>query len=169
MGRALTRSENHAETETVLRALIEKLKPGVESTRVCICDNPNANRNLAQKVFGEAVAVKQDPFHVIQRFTEKVRELAKRKWLAGELSAAIYDIERNLRAPRDMEVRVQKVLASISQSSVNVKEAEWKVCIASNLEQIRRGDMYLSDNQYVDEGGSTRIISTSQLEAIHSK
>ncbi|ETM56673.1 hypothetical protein L914_00394, partial [Phytophthora nicotianae] len=143
------------------------MKPNVDGTRVCVCENSNVDRNLVPKVFGEAGAVKQDPFHVIQRFTEKVREPAKRKWLTGELSAAIYDIEHNLRG--DMEAIVQKALASIPQSSVNVKESEWKWCIASILEQIWSGDMYLSNNQNVDESGSTRIVSTSQLEAIHSK
>ncbi|KAG6963599.1 hypothetical protein JG688_00008080, partial [Phytophthora aleatoria] len=30
-------------------------------------------------------------------------------------------------------------------------------------------DLYVSANQYCDEGGSVQVVSTSQLEAIHSK
>jgi hypothetical protein len=67
-----------------------------------VCDNAKANRALVERVFGSAVVVKQDPFHVIARFTEKVRDSAKKKWLAVQRSAAIYDLQRNLRPPRRM-------------------------------------------------------------------
>ncbi|ETK97002.1 hypothetical protein L915_00394, partial [Phytophthora nicotianae] len=54
---SINRSENHAETETGLRALREKkMKPNVDGTRVCVCENSNVDRNLVPKVFGEAGA-----------------------------------------------------------------------------------------------------------------
>jgi hypothetical protein len=50
-----------------------------------------------------------------------------------------------------------------------VKQSEWDGCIASNLAQIRLGDLFVDENQCTDAGGEVRIVSTSQLEAIHSK
>ncbi|POM69022.1 Hypothetical protein PHPALM_14740 [Phytophthora palmivora] len=39
----------------------------------------------------------------------------------------------------------------------------------ANLEQIRTGDLYVGDNEYTESGHRVRVVSTSQLEAVHSK
>ncbi|RLN82519.1 hypothetical protein BBJ28_00016363 [Nothophytophthora sp. Chile5] len=77
-------------------------------------------------IFGDTVVVKQDPFHVITRFTEKIRESSKKKWVAEQLSAAIYDIHRNLRQPAEMEKRFKAVVNNIRSSSISVKPEEWE-------------------------------------------
>eukprot|EP00644_Phytophthora_capsici_P010012 jgi/Phyca11/130077/e_gw1.90.28.1 len=61
IGRRLTRSENNEETEELLRSV----------------------RNMVHRVFQDRVSTKQDPFHVIQRITTKVK-VPKRKWIAKE-------------------------------------------------------------------------------------
>ncbi|ETL89298.1 hypothetical protein L917_11747, partial [Phytophthora nicotianae] len=63
MGRTLTKSENHAETETFLQSLVSKTGNASDGPRICVCDNANANRNLIERVFGDGVEIKQDPFH----------------------------------------------------------------------------------------------------------
>ncbi|KAG6953658.1 hypothetical protein JG687_00012266 [Phytophthora cactorum] len=75
VGRWLTRSENNFET----RELLEHVKsacPVETDSNMCviISDNANAVRSLVNEVFGSAVSVRQDPFHVVQRFTEKVKD-----------------------------------------------------------------------------------------------
>ncbi|RLN97983.1 hypothetical protein BBJ28_00021981 [Nothophytophthora sp. Chile5] len=169
MGRSLTRSENHLETSALLLGMCEKMSSQTDGPRICVCDNAKANRNLIEKIFGAAVVVKQDPFHVIARFTEKIKEKPKRKWLAGALSTAMDAVEQNLRPPGEMEAKIKALVSKIHPSDLNVKTAEWEGCVASNLEQVRLGDLYVAENQYMEKGGSVRVVSTSQLEAIHSK
>ncbi|EGZ21950.1 hypothetical protein PHYSODRAFT_496061, partial [Phytophthora sojae] len=140
VARGLTYSKNHAETAAIL-------KP----------------------VFNGALVVKQDPFHVIQRFTEKVKDHVMRGWLATELSSAIYTADHKIREPEEMATLFSTALGKIPASSLNVKEPEWQGCIASNLNQIRVGDLFVGEAEYVENGGRVRVLSTSQLEAVHSK
>jgi hypothetical protein len=74
LGRTLTKSENHPETEALLQSLVPKMSSQSDGPRICVYDNANSNRNLIERIFGEAVKIKQDPFHVISRFTKIVKE-----------------------------------------------------------------------------------------------
>jgi hypothetical protein len=60
-------------------------------------------------------------------------------------------------------------LEKLDPACISVKQSEWDGCIASNLAQIRLGDLFVDENQYTYTGGEVRIVSKSQLEAIHSK
>ncbi|ETK71718.1 hypothetical protein L915_21083, partial [Phytophthora nicotianae] len=64
VGRRLTRSENHDGT----RELLQHMKGTFSEERLqyIISDNANAISNEVSSVFGKAVGVRQDPFHVIQ-------------------------------------------------------------------------------------------------------
>lgn len=101
MPRALTRSENQVETAALLRTVRDRVCHDGGS-RVYVCDNANASRRLVENVFGADVQVKQDPFHVVQRFTEKVRALPKRKAIATALSRTLYDATGSTRSPEEM-------------------------------------------------------------------
>ncbi|EGZ09468.1 hypothetical protein PHYSODRAFT_377811, partial [Phytophthora sojae] len=92
VARGLTHSENHAETAAILNLLIDK-------------------------VFNGALVVKQDPFHVIQRFTEKVKDHVMRGWLATELSSAIYTADHKIREPEEMATLFSTALGKIPASS----------------------------------------------------
>lgn len=106
---------------------------------------------------------------MITRFTEKVGDCAKKRWLATQVSAAIYDVQRNLRSPEECEKRMAAVLHDLDPKWISVKRSAWEGCVASNLAQVRIGDLYVDENNYIEAGGEVRIVSTSQLEAIHSK
>ncbi|ETP40509.1 hypothetical protein F442_12168 [Phytophthora nicotianae P10297] len=62
----------------------------------------------------------------------------------------------------------EAALAMIKPSDVSAG-SEWEGSVQSNLEQIPDGDLYVDENEYYEEGGTVRVVSTSQLEAIHSK
>ncbi|KAG6963606.1 hypothetical protein JG688_00008081 [Phytophthora aleatoria] len=68
MGRALTHSENHRETSASITGAKKKFSLAQKALG-CVCDN--ANRDLIEKIFGNAVGIKYDPVHIIQRFTEE--------------------------------------------------------------------------------------------------
>lgn len=97
-----------------------------------------------------------------------MKEPSERKALAKHLSKALYDVERKLRPPEDMAKQFLTVLQSVSNSSVR-NISEWTNSIQSNLQQIRSRDQYVSDCEYLERGEKIRVVSTSQLEAIHSK
>ncbi|KAG2819700.1 hypothetical protein JG687_00011592 [Phytophthora cactorum] len=83
-----------------------------------------------QIIIGDAAAIKQDPFHVNQSFTEKISDPAKHKWFLCELSAAtIFNIQRNIRPPNEMEKKISAILSAVPLSSVNVKDKEWKAVL----------------------------------------
>ncbi|EGZ15554.1 hypothetical protein PHYSODRAFT_505831 [Phytophthora sojae] len=126
-------------------------------------------RSLINKLFGDSVAVKQDPFHVIQRLTEKCSDQAQRGWLAKRLLAAIYDVERKIRSPSATAEKFAEAASSVPTSSIRVSTSEWEGCVNSNLEQIRQGDLFVEESDYSEGGSTVRVVSTSQLEAIHSK
>lgn len=169
IARGCTLSENHKETEAILEPVAAKLTRQPTNERFCVCDNANGMRNLVRKLFGGSVTVKQDPFHVIQRITEKISDQVERSWIAKCLSNALFDMENNLRAPNTMAKMFADAVAKVQPSSIRVPFPEWEGCISSNLEQIVRGDLYVENSSYMEGGRSVRIVSTSQLEAIHSK
>ncbi|KAG6945428.1 hypothetical protein JG687_00017301, partial [Phytophthora cactorum] len=78
IGGTLAKFENHAETEVLLQIMVPKMTSESDGPRICVCNNANANRSLIERVFGEVVIVKQDHFHVILRFTENIKDSAKR-------------------------------------------------------------------------------------------
>ncbi|KAF1785396.1 hypothetical protein GQ600_5397 [Phytophthora cactorum] len=169
IARGLTYSENHAETAAILKPVASKLAAEPSASLVCITDNANGTRGLIEKVFSGAVTCKQDPFHVIQRFSEEIKDEARRKWLSIQLSSAIYKVDRTIRLPEEMAERFSSVLGKIAVSSLNDKEPEWQGCISSNLNQIRMGDLFVDEADYSENGCTVRVLSTSQLEAVHSK
>eukprot|EP00644_Phytophthora_capsici_P000824 jgi/Phyca11/109320/e_gw1.16.118.1 len=127
------------------------------------------HEDLVTSVFGDSVKTKQDLFHVIQRFTEKIADKPQRKSLAKDLSSALYDVSGNIRTPEEVATRFNTVLQGVDVSSVRVNASTWQNCISVNLEQIRNGDLYVEDNEYMDNGKRVRVVSTSQLEGLHSK
>ncbi|EGZ21088.1 hypothetical protein PHYSODRAFT_497461, partial [Phytophthora sojae] len=148
LARGLTKSENHEETTAILQ--------------------PIANK-LASTSHIERFLVKQDPFHVIQRLTEKISDSVKRQWLSKRLSEGLYDVEGKLRSPDVMERMFTAALATMNPSDIRVSSSEWEGCVKSNLEQIHTGDLFVETSNYCEGGCSVRVVSTSQLEAIHSK
>ncbi|KAE9170362.1 hypothetical protein PF004_g27901 [Phytophthora fragariae] len=110
-----------------------------------------------------------DPFHVIQRLTEKISDQAQRGSLSKRLSKAIYDVERNIRSPSTTAEMFATAISSVPASSIRVSSSEWEGCVNSNLEQIRQGDLFVEESDYNEGGSTVRVVSTSQLEAIHSK
>ncbi|KAG6941833.1 hypothetical protein JG688_00018455 [Phytophthora aleatoria] len=159
----------HAETAAILKPFASKLAAELSVSRVCITDNANGTRGLIEKVFSGAVACKQDPFHVIQRFSEKIKDHARRKWLSIELSSVIYMVDRTIRPPEEMAERLSSVLGNIAVSSLNAKALEWQGYISSNLNQIRMGDVFVDETDYSENGCTVRVLSTSQLETVYSK
>ncbi|KAG2765223.1 hypothetical protein PC116_g3859 [Phytophthora cactorum] len=87
VGRRLTRSENHEETEKFL--LDVKTQFAADGDCFVVSDNANAVRELIGKSYGDSVCVKQDPFHVITRFSEKVKSKPIRKLLCTQLKTAL--------------------------------------------------------------------------------
>ncbi|KAE9167751.1 hypothetical protein PF002_g30798, partial [Phytophthora fragariae] len=114
-------------------------------------------------------ALQKDPFHVIQRLTEKISDQAQRGSLSKRLSKAIYDVERNIRSPSTTAEMFATAISSVPASSIRVSSSEWEGCVNSNLEQIRQGDLFVEESDYNEGGSTVRVVSTSQLEAIHSK
>eukprot|EP00644_Phytophthora_capsici_P001372 jgi/Phyca11/105254/e_gw1.10.489.1 len=89
IGRRLTRSENNEETEELLRSCFK-----IEFQQ------------------------KQDPFHVIQRITTKVK-VSKRKWIVKELKAAIYTVDREMRPAQETESAFRHVFERLSLDDVS--------------------------------------------------
>ncbi|ETP06436.1 hypothetical protein F441_17165 [Phytophthora nicotianae CJ01A1] len=109
-----------------------------------VSDNASAVRKLIGKTYGNTVQVKQDPFHVITRVSEKVKSKPARKFLCKQLKEVMYDVNQELRAPTDMETRLRDELSRIRIEELSCTEAESKGCIESNVQQIVRGDLMLS-------------------------
>lgn len=83
VGRSFASSENYHQTESMLRNKVqERIAASAEKRSqpiILVSDNATAVRAMAHRVFGDDVAVKQDPFHIIQRLSEKVRDRGPRK------------------------------------------------------------------------------------------
>ncbi|KAE9145146.1 hypothetical protein PF005_g33684, partial [Phytophthora fragariae] len=144
VGRRLTRSENHDET----RQLLEHVKGAANTDNewFLVSNNANAIRSLAADVYGEAANVRQDPFHVVQRFTEKVKGKAEKKLLSKKLHDAMYNVDGELRSPEEMAARFANALQEVSISDISCTEHEWRGSVDSNLKQIKRGDFYVKSN-----------------------
>ncbi|OWZ19034.1 hypothetical protein PHMEG_0006780 [Phytophthora megakarya] len=84
---------------------------------------------------------KQDPFHVIPSFKEENIEKTQRKSLSKQLSNAMYDIGSGIRTPDTMADRMKTTLQRVDLSNV----------------------------RYIERGKHIRVVSTSQLETVHSK
>ncbi|EGZ25798.1 hypothetical protein PHYSODRAFT_416327, partial [Phytophthora sojae] len=116
VGRRLTSSENKDETMQLLSDV--RLQLDADGDCYFISDNAAAVRKFVVEALGDSVVVKQDPFHVIQRFSQKLKSKPKRKLLCQELSSAMYDVDRELRPPVEMEANLRAVLSKISDSEL---------------------------------------------------
>eukprot|EP00644_Phytophthora_capsici_P002526 jgi/Phyca11/105902/e_gw1.11.669.1 len=92
-----------------------------------------------------------------------------RSLITSDLSSALYGVSGNIRTPEEVATRFNTVLQGVDVSSARVNASTWQNCISVNLEQIRNGDLYVEDNEYMDNGKRVRVVSTSQLEGLHSK
>ncbi|KAG6960552.1 hypothetical protein JG688_00009534, partial [Phytophthora aleatoria] len=140
VGRRLTSSENKEETIH----LLSDVKNQFTSTGGCylISGDARAVSAFAATVYGDSVVVKQVPFHVIQRFSNHIKSKPLRKRICKELKCALYDVNRELRAPEKMEY---------------------------NVAQIQAKQLHVAENTYNEGGGPpVRVVSTSQLEGFHS-
>ncbi|KAF1791329.1 hypothetical protein GQ600_17643 [Phytophthora cactorum] len=99
VGRRLTRSENHEETEKFL--LDVKTQFAADGDCFVVSDNANAVRELIGKSYGDS------------------------------------NVNRELRAPNDMETCLPDVLANIDIEELSCTVAEWNGCIESNTPQYR--------------------------------
>ncbi|KAE9067966.1 hypothetical protein PF006_g29886 [Phytophthora fragariae] len=134
-----------------------------------VSDNANAVRTMVASVFGGVITVKQDPFHLIDRVSAKLASKPKQKWLKKELRSALYDVDRQLRPPDEMEIEFKKVVESVDLSDVSCTEASWTGCWKYNAKLIREGDLHVPNNDYrEDRAKPVRIVATSQLEGFHS-
>ncbi|KAE9274935.1 hypothetical protein PR003_g29470 [Phytophthora rubi] len=169
VGRRLTRSENNEETEALLRWVKPSLCMDNDEVN-CIClvsDNATGVKGMVGDVFEKRVTVKQDPFHVIQRISEKVKS-PRKKQVCKELKEALYTVDGKLRPPTEMALRFRQVTTSLSASDICCSEAKWRGCCDSNISQIESGDLYVDDNTYSEGGHQIRVVSTSQLEGFHA-
>lgn len=171
LGRVLTRSENNQQVEELL---VQRIIPRFHDQRfdekiVVVSDNANAVRNMIATVSNNMFDTKQDVWHVIHRFSEKINLKSMRKKICSELSAAIYYEDGQLREPSTMVKAIETVLKSVNESMLNCSLAVWEGCISSNIKQIERGDLYVKNNYYEENGIKTKIVSTSQVEGLHSQ
>ncbi len=171
VGRCATRSENGAELRSLLEHSVRDrmiASASDENEMFIVSDKANAVKGLVADLFGEKCCVKQDPFHVIMRFSEKIRKKSKAKWLAKELSRALFTEERQLRPAVDMEREFRSVLDCVRESDVKCPWIEWKGCVDSNMKQVSDGHLFVANNHYTERGQQVQIVSTSQLEGFHS-
>jgi hypothetical protein len=171
LGRVLTRSENNQQVQELL---VQKIMPRFcdqhfDEKIVVVSDNANAVRNMISQVSGNMFDTKQDVWHVIHRFSEKINSKSMRKKICSELSDAIYHEDGQLREPSEMVKAVESVLKKVNESMLNCSLAIWEGCISNNIQQIERGDLYIKNNFYVENGAHTKIVSTSQVEGLHSQ
>lgn len=177
VGHAFTKSENNEETEAELRKIlstcsIHPINTSSEDDRgsiYVVSDNVNAVRGMLTR-FGDSpvdFVVKQDPFHVVQRFTSKVRGGAS-KGLPKELKEAIYTHDGELHEPSKMKTLLASVVGRVAPKSISCSTAEWAGTVRNNLQQIERGDLYVPHNRFSEGGGRVKVVSTSQVEGLNS-
>ncbi|KAG6944668.1 hypothetical protein JG688_00016967 [Phytophthora aleatoria] len=158
VGRRLTHSENNDETRELLEHVKSAFPVETDSnTCVIVSDNANSVRSM-KNVFGSSVSVRQAPFHVFQRFTEKVKDMGTSKRLARQLHETLYTVDEYLRVPSEMAARVQEAVSLVSPKYLNCSERDWCGTLSSNLDQIRLGDLYVETDTY-DEGGGKKYSS----------
>ncbi|KAE9055633.1 hypothetical protein PF006_g32904, partial [Phytophthora fragariae] len=170
VGRHLTRSENNEETSALLpESIVPTLSPDSSGEMFLVCDNANAVRTMVASVFDGVITVKQDPFHLIDRVSAKLASKPKQKWLKKEFRSALYDVDRQLRPPDEMEIEFKKVVEFVDLSDVSCTEASWTGCCKYNAKLIREGDLHVPINDYREgRAKPVRIVATSQLEDFHS-
>lgn len=168
VGRRLTRSENNDETRALLLAVKSCFVLTGDEPIFAVSDNANTVRNLINDVFGGAVQTKQDPFHVMQRFAEKIKNKGKRKHFYKQLQAALYSVGGQLRSPDDMATHLREAVDSVSAAELSCSPKEWTGCLNSNVEQIACGDLYSDENTHIEGGIQVSLVSTSQLEGFHA-
>ncbi|OWZ15948.1 LOW QUALITY PROTEIN: hypothetical protein PHMEG_00010323 [Phytophthora megakarya] len=100
---------------------------------------------MVHRDFGDSVTTKQDPCHVMQRITDKVK-VSKRKWVKKELKSAMYTVDRELRPANEVETSFRRVVESVALNDVSCSANEWRGCYESSLAQIRRGDLFVHES-----------------------
>lgn len=169
IARRLTRSENKFETESVLLSKVQLRIERCESKPVVIVsDNANAVRQMVFDVFGENAVVKQDPFHVIQRFTEKIVK-AKKSAFSKRMSRAIFTSGGELRQPDQAVLEIQAAVDAMKANDLTVPNEIWQGTVKNNIAQTKQFDLFVPSNTYEEGGKIFKIVSTSQLEGLHSK
>lgn len=168
VGRRLTSSENKEET----MQLLSDVQPQLETNGECkylITDNARAVRDFVASVYGDSVIVQQDPFHVHQRFGKHIKAKPLRKFICKEIKAALYDVDREPRPPKEMEAKLREVLRKITANDLGCTLAKWNNTIEYNVAQIKAGHLHVAENTYQEGSGpAVRVVSPSQLEGFHS-
>lgn len=131
-------------------------------------DNAGALRKMVDSVFGSLASVRQDPFHVIQRFVEKIKNKGKRKVLASLLFPAIYTVDRQLREPAEMEANMRHCIENVLMKDLACSPADWADCTASNMAKVASGNLFEAENTMSEGGVEYAEVSTSQLDSFHA-
>ena len=166
------RSENSDDTKMILEsALKSRVCDYPRSCPVPLCsDNVKAVQQMAKRVFGYAVMVKQDLFRIIQHITDKVKVASVRKVTSMALLQFLYAVDRQLRPPNVAATAFEEALArlfpAIDTNMAQINCTRWEGCIASSAAYIRRGDAYVAYNVYQK---SSRQISWRACTPKHKK
>ncbi|OWZ16831.1 hypothetical protein PHMEG_0009314 [Phytophthora megakarya] len=157
VGHRLTRSENKEETAALLRWIkpaldLENL--GDDSVYV-VSDNATAVKTLVNDVFDKRVSVKQDPFHGIQRISEKLKS-PRKKQVCKTLKDVMYTVDRKLRPPEEMAA----IFRILFGCRIFVA---WRGYCESNIRQIELKDIYVDENTYSKGGRHFNTISRLEL------
>ncbi|OWY97123.1 hypothetical protein PHMEG_00032429 [Phytophthora megakarya] len=64
-----------------------------------------------------------------------------------------------------MPDRMKTTLQRVDLSNVRVNATTLEIV----FRQIRNGDLYVENNEYIESGQRIRIVSTSQLDAVHRR
>jgi hypothetical protein len=120
VARGFTRSENNEDTKAIFdEEIMSRINDG--HTRILVSDNASKIRNLINEY--KNIEVKQDPFHVITRFTEKVTPSVRKK-LSRSLSRALFQCPGGeLNDKATMKQKLKSALESVDESEItNVKK-----------------------------------------------
>ncbi|OWZ09284.1 hypothetical protein PHMEG_00018034 [Phytophthora megakarya] len=118
-------SENNEETAALLRWIkpaLELETLGDDSVYV-VSDNSTAVKTMVNDVFDKRVSVKQDPFHVIQRISEKLKS-PRKKQVCKALKDAMNTVDRKLIPPEEMTAHFRTVISTVRVSDICCTEAK---------------------------------------------
>ena len=90
------------------------------------------------------------------------------KVLAKQLADAVFELNGELKRPDQMCDAFTGIVSSVEHKDLCCTTAQWQGCVNSNLEQIRRGDLWIDSNTYTELGKEFKVVSTSQLEGVNA-
>lgn len=97
---------------------------------IVVCGNANDCRKMIERAFAAKVSVRQDPFHVTHRFTEKIKKTEIAKRLAMELRSVMYSANGELANSAVTKAGNRRVVESVDSQHVSWKldngRARWK-------------------------------------------